>query len=112
MDGKLLFDALAQYGVIGIMLFVVLYMYYKKDRALEECAREWQKRLDQESAARISDAKAAFEKISELQRDTHMAVSNLATVKDVLLRHHTDDERERERERRDAKQTGPHRPVR
>lgn len=111
MDQKALFETFAQYGIIGVMLFIVLYAYYKKDRALEECAREWQKRLDEETAARIDDARVYQEKLSNLQREVHTAVANLAAVKDVLTRRHHDDD-EHTPSPRNPRATGPGRPIR
>ena len=125
MDPKSLFETLAQYGVIGIMLFVVAYAYYRKDKRLDDNNTEWQKRfddlnaewkerLDRESSDRIEDSARYNKNITDMAEKVFQAVQKCSDVSEFLQRHHDRHEAQERQlpEQRNPRQTGPQRPVR
>ena len=83
MEGEIL-KALAPYGLPGIFLFVVGYLYHKKDQDLQS-----------EKAARVKDAQDFLKLAMSIQEQVIQAVHKLGEVVDAW------EKREQEREIRD-----------
>lgn len=95
MTEKLL-EVFVQYGITGVMLAVVGWAYWRKDKALLE-----------EQQSRIEDAKEYHKSLSDMQGKTHEAIFALRTLHAEIKQ--KDERRELQEQLR---QTGAHPPAR
>lgn len=71
---------LAGNGVLGLMVAILLYAFWKKDQELREVRAEMAKAVQEESRLRIDDNKAMLTVITSIQEKVILAVTKLGDI--------------------------------